>query len=355
MGSSCFLKTYHQTKDEEKAGLIFRVLDPITNEQEPNLHFVELCSHHGDNTLQVHWAVGLISMFPTARNSLRRYNDNGSSKIPIPIAATLHNLMTETPSGEKKWFRPEHDTGLLPQVRLDILVEDGEIVYSKESTKSVHPSWEHLEERIDLSGEWWLNESCYKSMKFRFTLLEADTSDIDSNNSIFLEVPIYPSSLQRLDCTPDALPPNACIVYFSDGSTRVPQNIFQVLLDGKLTEHPPIEDFSRFEDDAFRVLDQTTPSRRERTASSLLDPEEVPQSNESTPTKPPEDSREVVAPAMISFDDSEQDIGILDSKREQEFLKALIAQEEEALAREELSFNQVSRLCTNFAVSACSI
>ena len=68
-----------------------------------------------------------ITMFPNARNSIRRWNDHGSSKIPIPIAATLHNLMTESSSGEKKWFRTEHDGNLLPRVRLEIFMEGGEV------------------------------------------------------------------------------------------------------------------------------------------------------------------------------------------------------------------------------------
>jgi hypothetical protein len=301
-----------------------------------------------------------MTMFPNARNSLRRWNDHGSSKIPIPIAATLHNLMTEQPPsrGEKKWFRPEHDGSLLPHVRLDIVVEGGAVVYSSESRKSAHPSWEHLDERIDLPGEWWLDESYYKFMKLRFTLLQTKTDtdtdtdtdiniNINPNTTIFLEVPIYPSILQRLNGTPEALPPNSCLVYFSDGSTRLPQNIFQVLLDSKLTEPPPIEDFSRFEDDAFRFLDQVphTPSApRARTASSLLEPDDQHLAESATnlfPEELKEHKDKVQSATIVSFDESEQAVAKKDIQMEKEFLEVLIAQEEAEMEQEFAALDQV--------------
>ena len=281
-------------------------------------------------------------MFPNARNSIRRWNDHGSSKIPIPIAATLHNLMTESSSGEKKWFRTEHDGNLLPRVRLEIFMEGGEVVYSSESRKSVHPSWEHLDERIDLPGEWWLEES-YKSLKLRFTLLQTGINSA----AVFLEVPLYPALLHRLNCTPETLPPNSCLVYFSDGSTRLPHNIFQLLFDSNLTEPvSAVEDFSRFEDDAFRVLDQVphTPSRRERTASSLLEPDDKDLAESSTNLFPQQTELDHAQSVIIPFCDSEQVVIKSDMKKEREFLEAQIAQEEANIEKELDALKMVSFL-----------
>lgn len=251
-------------------------------------------------------------------------------------ATTLHNLIIEPPTKEQKWFRPEHDEKLLPKLLLEIVVEDGIVVYSSESEKSVRPKWEHLDERIDLPGEWWFKESVYKSMKLRFTLLQTD-SDSDST---FLEVPLCPSILQRLDVVPEALPPNSVLVDFSDGSTRLPNNIFQVLLDSKLTEPPPVEDFSRFEDDAFRFLDQVpeTLNSRERSASSLLDPEH---NSDSSTTNLAAEKPDESLQSSAQFDQSEQATKKEDLNSEKKFLEALIAQEEAEMERELDALNEV--------------
>jgi hypothetical protein len=320
-------------------------------------------------------------MFPPARNnSLRRWSEHGN-KIPIPIAVTLHNVMTTTTTLEgentstattnKKWFRPQHDTSLLPTIQLEIvLVVQGEdqnndasqvVVYSSGSSttkQSVHPSWEHLDERIDLPEEWWLGDVYYPYLKLRFTRLlnnsndtDDDTeTDTDTENSslLFLEVPLYPAKLERLpQGVPDALPPNACLVHFSDGSTRLPKDLFELLLERHIvTEAPPMEDFSRFEEDAFKMLDSVpqtpttlnTKGGRERSAS-LLDEEELSNhNNKSVVTTLFPEPKEV---EPLPFEQSEQDARREDIQTERELLEALIAQEEAEMEQDLLALEEV--------------
>lgn len=315
-------------------------------------------------------------MYPTARNSLRRWSEHYHTKIPIPIAVTLHNFLLNPPTnsisasssiedftkelksngGTSKptFSRVEHNRNLIPPITLEIVVNDNQVVLS-ETSQSVHPSWEHLDEKINLQGEWWLryddnktngndktaNAGVYQSMKLRFRL---------PDGTLFLEVPIYPSHLHKLDSedTPDRLPPNACFVYFSDGSTRLPQSIFQLLLDQQMTKPPPIEDFSRFEDDVFSTLDSvpespqhkhnpsSSPSRRGR-ADSLLDVEREPSSvllQQPSAAGSLLDSASGTGPAIFAFEHSEQEVLQHDLNKEAISLEEQIEREEQLYQQE---------------------
>lgn len=240
-------------------------------------------------------------------------------------------------------FHPEHTSSLLPLLRLDITVsiahEDEKkspklrreqqptVVYSQTlSRRSVHPSWEHLDEQIHVSQSksscWWNDHDLYKSMRLKLFLVTDERKDDDEERSRddsapslvdFMEVPLYPSLLVRMDmgtgksATPSddgsrhddddkddtagddrslpPLPPNALMVHYSDGSVRCLPHVHQLVWEychrhnaakTTTTTTPLVEDFSRFEDDVFKTLDHvhSTPPRRERTASSLLDQEE---------------------------------------------------------------------------------
>ena len=161
-------------------------------------------------------------MFPTARNSIRRWGEHYDTKIPIPIAVTLHNFLLNPPtsaaksstsslqdlckeltsstsnkaSAKSSFGRVEHNRNLIPPITLEIVVHDNQVVLS-ETSQRVHPSWEHLDERINLQGEWWLNYNdnktngniktttnagVYKTMKLRFRL---------PDGKLFLELPLY--------------------------------------------------------------------------------------------------------------------------------------------------------------------
>jgi hypothetical protein len=274
-------------------------------------------------------------MFPTARNSLRRWSEHYHNKIPIPIAVTLHNLLIHRHDSSHQpehgfGRRLEHNRNLLPALKLEIVVQDSRIVYSESINTSVHPSWEHLDERMNLQGEWWLEDSdVYKTMKLRFLV----------DNEIFMEVPIYPPRLQKLTCDDDdesklTLLPNSCLIYFSDGSTRLPESIFRILEEVNLTKRAPIEDFSRFEDDVFSTLDSVpqTPERRRLRSDSLLDYAEsvIPATEASQ-----------APPLVVNFDQSEQQVLSEDLQLEAGSLHEMIAQEEQALEEELISLKRV--------------
>jgi len=342
-------------------------------------------------------------MFPDARNSLRRWSQSAETKVPIPVAITLHNYFVPPPPGTKiseqssslkttnndknetsspspskdntaarrsrgMWLHRQipHNSILLPRLNLQITVNIAqqqrqqeeeekesnaeasvEVVYSQKSTQtqSVHPSWEHLDERIcipayennschgstttstyknsnkeiDECSSWWDDNELYKSMKVKLCILPNEENGKDSHTVLsndvpkqqkeeicnveddrFLEYFLHPSLLERIDLgssrnkkdnnsdkgdlgisltkLPPALPPNAMLVHFSDGSIRCPPHIYQILWDyyGNvgILDPPPVENFSRFEDDVFDTLDHVKqiPQRsRARSASSLLD------------------------------------------------------------------------------------
>ncbi|KAG7353724.1 UV radiation resistance protein and autophagy-related subunit 14-domain containing protein [Nitzschia inconspicua] len=399
-------------------------------------------------------------MFPTSRDSLRRWRSDSADqthnyavKTPIPVAVVLHNFIrlqqqqeqpkqeqiesstTESPvssanktdqdvkspkASQSNWrFHDEHTMSLLPLLHLDITVtpenkEDQSIsVYSQTlRRRSVHPSWEHLDERIRLPAEkecsssstfipLWNNHELYKSMRIKLFLVDDKEStvstkekntDKDSNAHKlleFLEAPLHPSLLQRIDMKPAAaisddgsndnddedelllansvlppLPPNALLVHFSDGSIRCLPHIHQLVCE----QHPSktlaahqstIEDFSRFEDDVFKTLDHvhTTPQRRERTASSLLDQEELdqkedPSTSPSSYPRIPEDEvfsleREMEQKLLLretvqkgSYPCSEEQAREEDREAERELLKRQIAEEERLFEEEILSFRK---------------
>lgn len=381
-------------------------------------------------------------MFPDARISLRRWSVYAETKIPIPLAITLHNfvapsLPTEasrerigsvdssynsvefrertsstgsqpfvdspaaSPSKEEEAFRkdrgmwllhrqPQHTNNLLPQLKLEIITTFGEdsteevspkVIYSQDSpeTPSLHPSWEHLDERISVDNleDWWNQNELYKSMKIKLSVIrKEEEKDIDED--CFLEASLHPSFLERIDLKqdnqndddidknsllPPGLPPNAMLVHFSDGSIRCPHNIYQTLKENYDLEPPPIEDFSRFEDDVFATLDhvQQTPQRpRNRSIGSLLDQDHEESKStaavsNTTPSRgtnaspdptspelrtPPRNASSTSAKAQhqnypqhksITFANNEQEIIREERSQEKLELLRLIAEEEKAL------------------------
>jgi hypothetical protein len=278
-------------------------------------------------------------MFHHIRNSLCQ--DEG--KIPKPIAVSIRNVMTSVQGKDKydtKWFRPKHDVNLLPLLKLEVLVDSlaqndteqdilSHIVYTSPTpVRGVQLTWEHLEEKIALAGEWWRG-GVYKTMTLRITqLLE------DGSFAVFLEAPLHPSKLERLQMTPASLPPNALIIDFSDGSTRCTPSMFQTLLHQRLAEPSPIEDFSRFEDDVFSTLDgiEPTPSRKRcESLSALLEPQDL---NSRLIDEFDGIDEEVEVAAEVLFDEKEQDAKQADVLSQRETLLTLIAQEEFLLKEE---------------------
>ena len=364
-------------------------------------------------------------MFPDARISLRRWSLYAETKIPIPMAITLHNFVApneptplaardragscdsansnysersqnhnespaSSPNKEEKdtsrrggmWLlhrQPQHTNNLLPNLRMDISAthseeeeeEPASLLYSQPSTQahSLHPSWEHLDERISVEDceDWWNENKLYKSMKVKLSVVQ-DNSEKSADNDCFLQAYLHPSFLERIDLLgsssnqnedpddlmeqsmesklPPSLPPNALLVHFSDGSIRCPPNTYQLLWDAygrSVLEPPPVEDFSRFEDDAFATLDnvEQTPRRpRMKSVSSLLDQDagyvrpqdDSREENLQTPPRTTRNTaRELTYPQHETNNANEQEIAREERRQEKLELLRLIAQEERAL------------------------
>jgi len=298
-------------------------------------------------------------MFHHIRSSLRQ--DEG--KIPKPIAVSLRNVMIlnvddasagggsdDDRNDDMKWFRrPKHEIGLLPLLKLEVIVASAaqkemeqeaqdRVVYSSiEPIRHVQPTWEHLEEKITLPGEWWRG-GIYKSLTIRITQMVEDERWI-----LFLEAPLHPSKLERLQKgIPSSLPPNALLVEFSDGSTRCTQSLFQILLHRRLVEPSPIENFSRFEDDVFSMLDgvKATPNRvRTESVSALLEPPDFHLVRSMDGFDGSQDDE--VTPTELFSEEKEQDARLEDETSERERLLAVIAEEEELLKQEAESLEEV--------------
>ena len=364
-------------------------------------------------------------MFPDARISLRRWSLYAETKIPIPMAITLHNFVApneptplaardragscdsansnysersqnhnespaSSPNKEEKdtsrrggmWLlhrQPQYTNNLLPNLRMDISAthseeeeeEPASLLYSQPSTQahSLHPSWEHLDERISVEDceDWWNENKLYKSMKVKLSVVQ-DNSEKSADNDCFLQAYLHPSFLERIDLLgsssnqnedpddlmeqsmesklPPSLPPNALLVHFSDGSIRCPPNTYQLLWDAygrSVLEPPPVEDFSRFEDDAFATLDnvEQTPRRpRMKSVSSLLDQDagyvrpqdDSREENLQTPPRTTRNTaRELTYPQHETNNANEQEIAREERRQEKLELLRLIAQEERAL------------------------
>jgi hypothetical protein len=233
-------------------------------------------------------------------------------RLPLPVSVTLHNFVPFSSkaslphTSKKQFYRPEHSSSLLHAVRLQIVAlvarsdnnsdekRERVIFSSVDTSKSVRPTWEHLNEHIQHphgSNKANLDVETYESLTMRFSV--AEEGDNDESNStesskdnqdlelaptvnVFLNVPIHPSKLVRIDghSIPASLPLNAVVLHFSDESYRVTPALFQLLTDHGLlltadNAGPEYDiDSSRFDDNVFRTLDQVTPVRS-KTASLL--------------------------------------------------------------------------------------
>jgi hypothetical protein len=249
-------------------------------------------------------------------------------RLPLPVSVTLHNFVPFSSkaslphTSKKKFYRPEHSSSLLHAVRLQIVAletarsgsdsdsgsdKKGEkrervLFSSVDTSKSVRPTWEHLNEYIQQphgSNKANLDMETYESLTMRFSVAEEGDNDESSNSqrhstessskdkdnqdldltptvNVFLNVPIHPSKLVRIDVhsIPASLPLNAVVLHFSDESYRVTPALFQLLTDNGLllTAGPEYDiDSSRFDDNVFRTLDQVTPVKNNTTTASLLE------------------------------------------------------------------------------------
>lgn len=239
-------------------------------------------------------------------------------------------------------FRPEHSVSLLERVRLEMVVRGGEqdacnstmkkqsdlegnhsamnynyngnhVLHTAVHSTSVHPSWKHLNERINIEG---LTLEMYESMTFHFSCRCPRRSDSRSNGErrelhenriaaydVFSKVPVHPKKLVQISDSntlpPLNLPVNAVMIHFTDDSIRVVPELYRQLeaqlkndseeqqpcgtddkQRGRQREHDlnnsgvtatsplPPNDFSRFEDDVFETLDQVTITNEQKQESN---------------------------------------------------------------------------------------
>ena len=214
-----------------------------------------------------------------------------------PVCITLRNQLPPTAKKNRKEFislgRLSHLKPLLTDTRLEICTkvfspgtisssaeEENEtiVLWSCINEEALHPSWDHLDKYVRIfcaededqydEGEghdqqdfhsMYLN-SFARVVACQYFLNENDESNLDikgittnheylhkqivnDESDVLAEIPLHPSNLRRLPAASSdfrklsALPPNALIVEYSDGSVRVTPDFYSLLLkNGVITE-----------------------------------------------------------------------------------------------------------------------
>jgi hypothetical protein len=192
-------------------------------------------------------------------------------RIPIPTTVQVHNLLpTDTLDESVQRYRPEYTCKLLRLARLEIVVSQRQSDSLKKQQvclmsrtvplATVEPKWQNLHEAMAI-----LPMDEYETMKIRIKLSAPKSSSADEFVA-FLEIPAHPSQLVRIGRVPDRLPVNSVVVHYTDGKMRISNQLYQALrVSGQSglavpTETLLVEDsYARFQDDAFRTLDQVSP------------------------------------------------------------------------------------------------
>jgi hypothetical protein len=315
-------------------------------------------------------------------------------RLPLPVSVTLHNFVPFSSkaslphTSKKKFYRPEHSSSLLHAVRLQIVAlearsdndndsdsdKKGEkrerVLFSSiDTSKSVRPTWEHLNEHIQHphgSNKANLDMETYESLTMRFSV--AEEGDIHESNSTdsskdnqdlklapitdcFLNVPIHPSKLVRIDghSVPASLPLNAVVLHFADESYRVTPALFQLLTDhGHLltvdSAGPEYDvDSSRFDDNVFRTLDQVTPVKNKTATTSLLETDDESQAtpvsssslvNITAASKNDKDKNGKANNDGTCWTLTETAVSVQDLVQERDLLERVIREEQAALEQE---------------------
>jgi hypothetical protein len=277
------------------------------------------------------------------------------------------------------------------------------VLYSSQNDNhpSIHPCWNHLEERIEALHQ---DDSIYTHLKCMLLLVSLQHSE---PSVLVATVPLHPSKLRRLPpppCDhqqqqqeawqqqqpppPTRLPPNAILIHFSDGSTRVCPPLYHLLLQQDVIREVNLQDSSllqddveeykqasRFDDDVFLTLDDdfhqtkmttTSTVKQQRTTSplSLLETDDESQAvpvqvtslhsgsddidgSDDDGLENDERMRNAEKMAKLSLMDettklpSQVDIRIIDLQRKKQELELLIAQEEACLQEELAELRQV--------------
>ena len=158
---------------------------------------------------------------------------------PAPVAITIRNFFPpalaskssppqkqQQDDNTKNFSYTRGDYINLPSCQLDIIEKcdnDERIIYSQ-SSGGAHPHWNHVNEHIQD------NLDRIHSLMARLTV---------ENKSI--ETPLDPSQLKRISQSdtmtiPDSLPPNAILIHYDDGWTRVLPGLYTLLVKRQIIQ-----------------------------------------------------------------------------------------------------------------------
>ena len=318
----------------------------------------------------------------------------------------MKTAVDSSSSTKKTLFRPNYTSDLLHPVKLEVVFsgttttneeEDDIVLYSciNDNTTAIHPCWNHLQERIEAFQDTSGGDSIYAHLQCKLIVLQTQ----EEEEVVVARIPLHPSKLRRLPLPqqetnnmssihsweshppPTRLPPNALVVKFSDGSTRVCPPLYHFLLEQDVIVESNRQDISllqdeveeykqtsRFDEDVFDILDSTntTAMTQQRTSPplSLLETDDESQAvvikslkcngdyNDPATTadfgndEPDNHSKEM---AKLSFHDEtksclpiELEVVISDLQREKRELDLLVAQEEACLQEELAELHEVS-------------
>lgn len=348
-------------------------------------------------------------------------------QVPLPVSLTLYNLFvpssaSATTTNEEKntnvLYRPEYTSDLLVRVRLDVVFspslqsssleeqqsEHEILLYSSTTNRAtLHPTWKHLQEEIQVLNDE-SRDSIYPNIKCKLVALVGETTKQEI--CLVDNISLHPRQLRRLPpqndssemnapnntfaleqvTPPPKLPPNAVLVNYSDGTTRVCPPLYHLLVErGIVSETDPrdsslIQDDeeeykrqARFDDDVFDALDQAVwwpqqqqekrVNERRPSPLSLLETDDESQAivikSLGSQNGDGSDGGEVRRAVSESEDDlqmmhettnghtsvhsSQHDTVIADLRREKEQLEQLLKEEEKLLQEELAVLQEVSR------------
>ena len=210
-------------------------------------------------------------------------NDNAS--IPSSLSSKISSLKVED-----RCTLVAAD--VLLRLRLDIIVIKGgdsavpeEMLYSSEKLNcTAHPRWDHLDEQLLLSDDDVQYEDLANFLYARFVAIRNDnentTATVEKDEIILAEISLHPSNLRRLPTTndennadstttdkgtnmimtlPESLPPNAILMHYNDGYTRVVPNLYELLVKkGIIAENimlDPVKSVDKKHGDDFNGVD----------------------------------------------------------------------------------------------------
>ena len=156
----------------------------------------------------------------------------------------------------------------------------GVLFSSTLESRNLHPMWDHLNERVpswDRQSGPWLRSNISQHMRITMLRNKNDETPV----VLTTDFPLDPTKLRRLPDLqsneetfwgepkrpPKALPPNAVLVHYTDGSIRVLPSLYRALVERGVFSSKELADSrvladddeekkrtTRFDDDVFNVL-----------------------------------------------------------------------------------------------------